>query len=50
MHMISLVAFPVFLLSLLTLGLRGDLLSSAPGVIACQAIGFAVMVWARASL
>ena len=48
MHLISLVAFPIFLLSLLTLGLRGDLFSSAPAVIACQVIGFAVMVWARA--
>ena len=48
MHLISLVAFPAFLLSLLTLGLRGDLFSSAPAVIACQVIGFAVMVWARA--
>jgi protein-S-isoprenylcysteine O-methyltransferase Ste14 len=49
MHLISLIAFPVFLLSLLTLGLRGDLFSSAPAVIACQVIGFAVMLWARLS-
>jgi protein-S-isoprenylcysteine O-methyltransferase Ste14 len=49
MHLISLVAFPIFLLSLLTLGLRGDLFSSAPAVIACQVIGFAVMLWARLS-
>jgi protein-S-isoprenylcysteine O-methyltransferase Ste14 len=37
-HLISGVAFPVFLLSLLTLGLRGNLFSAAPAVIACQAI------------
>ena len=49
MHLISLVAFPTFLLSILVLGIRGDLFSSAPGVIACQVCGFAVMVWARAS-
>jgi protein-S-isoprenylcysteine O-methyltransferase Ste14 len=49
MHLISVVAFPTFLLSLLTLGLRGDLFSSAPGVIACQVIGFAVMLWSRLS-
>ena len=49
MHLISSVAFPVFLLSLLALGLRGDLFSSAPGVIACQVIGFGVMLWSRLS-
>jgi protein-S-isoprenylcysteine O-methyltransferase Ste14 len=49
MHLISMIAFPVFLLSLFTLGLKGDLFSSAPGVIACQVIGFAVMLWSRAS-
>ena len=49
LYLVSAVAFPVFLLSLLTLGLRGDLFSSAPGVIACQAIGFAVMLWSRLS-
>jgi len=49
MHLISLIAFPVFLLSLLALGLRGDLFSSAPGVIACQVVGFAVMLWSRLS-
>ena len=49
MHLISSVAFPVFLLSLLTLGLKGDLFSSAPGVIACQVIGFGVMLWSRLS-
>jgi protein-S-isoprenylcysteine O-methyltransferase Ste14 len=49
LHFVSLIAFFVFLLSLLTLGLRGDLFSSAPGVIACQVIGFAVMLWARLS-
>jgi len=49
MHLISLVAFPVFLLSLLTLGLKGDLFSSAPAVIACQVCGFAIMLWSRLS-
>jgi protein-S-isoprenylcysteine O-methyltransferase Ste14 len=49
MHYVSLVAFPVFLLSLLTLGLKGDLFSPAPAVIACQVCGFAVMLWSRLS-
>jgi len=31
------------------LGLKGDLFSAAPGVIVCQAIGFAVMLWSRLS-
>ena len=48
MHLISVVALPVFVLSLLVLGLKGDLFSSAPGVIACQVGGLAVMIWARA--
>ena len=48
MHLISVVALPAFLLSLLMLGLEGDLFSSAPGVIACQVGGLAVMIWARA--
>jgi protein-S-isoprenylcysteine O-methyltransferase Ste14 len=49
MHVISSVAFSVFLLSLLTLGLTGGLFSAAPAVIACQACGFAVMLWGRLS-
>ena len=48
MHLISVVALPGFLLGILMLGLEGDLFSSAPGVIACQVGGLAVMVWARA--
>ena len=48
MHLISVVALPAFLLSILVFGLEGDLFSSAPGVIACQVGGLAVMVWARA--
>jgi hypothetical protein len=48
MHLISVVALPAFLLSLLMFGLKGDLFSSAPGVIACQVGGLAVMIWARA--
>jgi protein-S-isoprenylcysteine O-methyltransferase Ste14 len=47
MHLISVVALPAFLLSILMLGLEGDLFSSAPGVIACQVGGLAVAVWAR---
>ncbi len=49
LHLISAVAFPVFLLSLLTLGLRGGLFSAAPAVIACQLVGLAVMIWGRMS-
>jgi protein-S-isoprenylcysteine O-methyltransferase Ste14 len=48
MHLISLIGFPAFLLSLVMLGLEGDLFSSAPGVIACQVAGLAVMIWSRA--
>ena len=47
MHLISVVALPAFLLSILVFGLEGDLFSSAPGVIACQVGGLAVMIWAR---
>jgi len=47
MHLISVVALPVFVLSLVVLGLKGDFFSSAPGVIACQVGGLALMVWAR---
>lgn len=49
MRFVSTVAFPVFLASLLALGLRGELFSAAPFVIACQACGFAVMLWGRLS-
>ncbi len=48
MHLISVVALPAFLLGILILGLEGGLFSSAPGVIACQGGGLAVVVWARA--
>ena len=48
MHLISVVALPAFLLSILVFGLEGDVFSSAPGVIACQVGGLAVMIWARA--
>jgi protein-S-isoprenylcysteine O-methyltransferase Ste14 len=47
MHLISVVALPAFLLGLLILALEGDLFSSAPGVIACQVGGLALVVWAR---
>jgi hypothetical protein len=49
MHLIPVVALPGFLLGILILGLEGDLFSSAPGVIACQVGGLAVVVWAQAA-
>jgi len=48
MHLISVVALPGFLLGILVLGLKGDLFSSAPGVIVCQVGGLALAVWGRA--
>ncbi len=47
MRLISVVALPVFVLGPVILGLKGDLFSSAPGVIACQVGGLALMVWGR---
>ncbi len=48
MHLISVVALPAFVLGILMLGLKGDLFSSATGVIACQVGGLALAVWGRA--
>jgi protein-S-isoprenylcysteine O-methyltransferase Ste14 len=49
MRVLASIALPAFLLSLLMLGIESDLFSSAPAVLACQAVGLAVLLWSRAS-
>ena len=47
LKIISIVALPVFVLSIVVLAIRGSLFSPKPVVIACQVCGLAVMLWAR---
>jgi protein-S-isoprenylcysteine O-methyltransferase Ste14 len=49
MKAISKFAFPVLLIALLVLLIRGDLLSSSPYVIAAQILAIALNVWTRRS-
>ncbi len=47
LHLVSVVALPIFLLSLGVLAIRGNLISASPIIIGCQLGGLAFMVWAR---
>ncbi len=47
LNLVSVVALPVFVLSLVVLAFRADLISTSPIVIACQLCGLALMVWGR---
>ncbi len=47
LNMMSLVALPIFILSVLALAVQRSLVSPLPAVIACQLCGLGLMVWAR---
>jgi len=49
MKLISKLAFPVLLIALLVILIRGNLLSSSPYVIAAQILAIALNIWTRRS-